>query len=235
MTWNPFGNKESDAVNIEEGKEKLGPDGKPIVEATKTQAELIAESLKPLTALTENFTRMSQRLEAIEAQTKKPEAKRENVESISVLDDENAAFAQRMTPLLIRQFELEARIVKDEIKTEYVAAGYGDLWGKFAVEINKIIDESPIATGEGKPFRGDPQYIRNVVDMVMGRHAREAGMRFDGKSKGFFLETGGNGTEHSGAPQNDGLTEGQRQVFGRMKVSLDDAKKVMGKLKFVTQ
>lgn len=234
MSWNPFGKENETVIDPEVGKEKLGPDGKPLV-AEKTPAEMIAESLKPLTALTENFTKMSQRLEAIENQTRKPEVKRDPIESISVLDDENAAFGQRLTPIVIRQFELEARIVKDDIRREYAASGYGDLWAKFEGEIDKVISESPIATAEGKPFRGDPQYIRNVVDMVMGRHAREAGMRFDGKSKGFFLETGGNGSDGSSAPQNDGLSEGQRKVFGRMKVSLDDAKKVMGKLKFVSQ
>jgi hypothetical protein len=126
--------------------------------------------------------------------------------------------------------------LRSEIKAEYGRAGYGELWEQFEKEINTVLEGSPLVNGSGQSLRGDPQYIRNTVDMVFGREARKAGMQFGGKSKGFFLESGSgsDGRSDINAPTNDGLTEGQRKVFGRMKVSLDDAKKVMGKLKFVT-
>lgn len=226
MTW-PF-DKDKDTVNAETQDTPAEVKDKP---ADKTPAELIAEALKPFG---ETLTNLSAKIDAVEQATKKPEPKQtEPDQPMSVLDDENIAFAQRLTPLMLRQLELEARIVRSDIKAEYVSAGYGDLWNQYDKEINMVIEGSPIVAPNGKPMRGDPEYIRNVVDMVFGRAARKAGMRFDGKSKGFFLETGGGADGPTRQPENDGLTDGQRKVFGRMKVSLDDAKKVMGKLKFV--
>lgn len=208
-------------------------DGEP-PKPEKTPAELIAESvsaaLKPLSDKIDSY---DARFGTLEQNTRKPEPKRENVEALSVLDDENAAFNQRLTPLLLRQLELEARVVKSDIKAEYARDGYGDLWAQYETEINSVLESSPAVSGEGKILRGDPAYIRNVVDMVMGRAARKAGMRFDGKSKGFFLETAGGAGNESHQPENDGMTEGQRKVFGRMKISTDDAKKAIAKLKFV--
>lgn len=226
MTW-PF-DKQPDANPAE-----VGPDGKPKAaekQPEKSPAELIAEALRPLV---EGNTKLQERLAAIEEATKKPEPKVEANQPMSVLDDENVAFAQRLTPLMLRQLELEARIVRNDIKAEYASAGYADLWAQYETDINKILEGTSVISADGKPLRGDPQYVRNVVDMTFGREARKAGMRFDGKAKGFFLETGGGGDGLTRQPENDGLTEGQRKVFGRMKVSLDDAKKVMGKLKFV--
>jgi hypothetical protein len=228
MTW-PFDkeNPPNPDASKNEGAEKKGE---------KSPAEIIAESLSAgLKPVTDTLSALSTRLDAIESNTKKPERKADPVEAISVLDDENAAFAQRMTPMLLRQLELESRVVKNDIKAEYAAAGYGDLWAQFETEINSVLESSPLVNGEGKTMRGDPQYVRNVVDMIMGRAARKAGMRFDGKSKGFFLETAGNnGGEGRNETVSDGLSDGQRKVFGRMKVSTDDAKKVMAKLKFVS-
>lgn len=223
MTW-PFEKPVNADPQVEGGEKKV----------EKTPAEIIADSLSTgLKPVTDSMAALNARLDTIEAATRRPEVKRDPVEATSVLDDENAAFTQRLTPLLLRQLELEARIVKSDIKNEYAAAGYGDLWSQYQKEIDQVIEGSPIVSGEGKPLRGDPQYIRNVVDMVFGRAARAGGMRFDGKSKGFFLETAGGGDTSVRTPENDGLTDGQRKVMGRLKVSNDDAKKVLAKLKFV--
>lgn len=197
----------------------------------KSQAELIAEALSPFS---QTLQSISQRIETIEQRTAPRRSPEEN-QPLSVLDDENAAFAQRLSPIMLRQLELESRVVRGDIKTEYERAGYGELWERYSKEISETLDGSPLFTADGKPLRGDPAYVRNVVDMVFGREARKAGMRFDGKNKGFFLETGGTGEgAGAGAPVNDGLSDAQRRVFGRMKVSLDDAKKVMTKLQFVS-
>jgi hypothetical protein len=225
MGW-PFDKQDAPASN---------PEVKDAPKGEKSPAELIAESLgAALKPLTEKLDSYGARFDALESNTRKPQPKAEPTEITSVLDDENAAFSQRMTPIVLRQLELEARIVRSDIKAEYASAGYGDLWSQYESEITNVLDSSPILTSEGKPMRGDPQYIRNAVDMVMGRAARKAGMRFDGKSKGFFLESASGSDNGSHQPENDGLTEGQRKVFGRMKVPLDEAKKVMAKLKFVS-
>jgi hypothetical protein len=222
MTW-PFPAPEN---KIEE-KEKA--DEKP---PEKTPAELIAEALSPLVTRLEE---QSKRFDTLEAQTKPREQKQtvQPNEPTSVLDDENLAFAQRLTPIMARQLELESRVVKNDIKTEYATAGYGELWAQFEGDINGILDGSPLVKPDGSPMRGDPQYIRNVVDMVFGRAARKGGMRFDGKSKGFFLESGSGSNETGRQAEPDGMTDSQRKVMSRMGVNLDDAKKVIKKLHFV--
>lgn len=218
-------------------KEVAEPEAKPTSEVKpgeKSLAEQIAESLKPMV---DTMGKVNDRLTAMEqSAVRRPERQEpvERVEPTSVLDDENVAFAQRLTPIMLRQLELEARIVRSDIKTEYTRSGYGDLWEQYEKDINGVLDGTPTVTGDGKAFRGDPQYIRNVVDMIFGREARKAGMQFGGKNKGFFLESGTGGDEHGeSAPKNDGLSDDQRRVFNRMKVSTEDAKKVMTKLKFV--
>lgn len=219
-----------DAANAENSQEK------PNVEAgakppEKTAAELIAEQFGPLK---DTLTNLVARLDSIEENTKKPPVRVENPEMISVLDNEDAAFAQRVGPVMLRQFEIEARIVRDEIRREYTKAGYGEVWEQFEDKINKVLEGTPVVRPDGKAWRGDPDYIRNTVDMIFGRAAREAGIQFGGKSKGFFLESTSGATGESRVPENDGLSNDQRRVMGRMKISADDMKKVMAKLKFVS-
>src|SRR5205807_1312340 len=112
----------------------------------KTPAEMIAEALKPVT---DGFTKFNERLDAFEqkfvAKPEKPET-RENYEPTSVLDNEDAAFSQRLTPVFLRQLELEARVVKSDIKAEYTRAGYGDLWDQFEKEIDDVLNGSQLAT-----------------------------------------------------------------------------------------
>jgi len=226
--WNPW--KKPDLPNPEISGD---PPSKP---PEKTPAELIAEALQPLVQKLESkIDEQNKRFDTLEKNTTKPAPKVEPGEGpTSVLDDENLAFAQRLTPLMARQLELESRVVKSDIKAEYAAAGYGDLWAQFETDINAILEGSPLVTGDGKPQRGDPQYIRNVVDMVFGRAARKGGMRFDGKNKGFFLESGSGGADSTHKPEADGLTDSQRKVMTRMGVPIDKAKEVIKKLHFVS-
>lgn len=203
----------------------------------KTMAEQIAEALQPFQTSFKDFSDgLTRRLDTVEEQTRKP-APVERVDPqspTSVLDNEDVAFAQRLTPLMARQLELESRMVKQDIKAEYLTAGYGDLWAKYQKEIDGMVDSSPLVTAEGKPLRGDPQYIRNVVDMIMGRAARAAGMRFDGKDRGFFLESASGGSDTSNNSEVDGMTDAQRKLTSRMGVPLDKAKDLIkNKLTFV--
>jgi hypothetical protein len=229
MTW-PFPEpKNTPSVEVGDGKGETKP-------PEKTPAELIAESLT--TALAPVLAKLGEqdaRFAKLEDQTKPREPKPvvQPNETISVLDNEDAAFAQRMTPLLARQLELEGRVVYGEIKSEYIAAGYGDLWTQYENEICTVLDSSPLVGTDGKPQRGSPQYIRNVVDMVLGRAARKAGMRFDGKSKGFFLETGGSSTDAPPSDKADGMNDNQRKVIARMGIPLEKAKETMKKLVMV--
>lgn len=205
------------------------------VSTEKSPAELIAESLKvALQPLSDAIEAQNARFNTLEQQTKRePKPEVRQGEPTSVLDDENLAFAQRLTPILARQFEMESQIVRDRILREYSGSGYADFVTQYEGEINQILDAAPLATNEGKPFRGDPQYIRNVIDMVYGRLARKGGVKLDGKSKGFFLESA-HGSDHQGTPNElEGVTENQRRVAERMGIPLTEIKKAAGKLHFV--
>lgn len=220
--------KPTNTPPIEEGGDQKPPE--------KSIAEQIAEGMAlAMKPLNEAIAAQNERFNKIEEQTKPREPKPhvDPQEPTSVLDDENLAFAQRMTPLLARQLELESRIVRNDVKVEYDKAGYGELWEQFETEINNMIESAPLATNDGKPLRGDPQYVRNVVDVILGRAARKAGMRFSGKTKGFFLESANGSAENTSIGPADGLTDNQRKVMSRMGIPLDKAKDVIKKLHFV--
>ncbi len=229
MTW-PFKVPENKpAVDPANANPESGPD--PAKPAEKSPAEILAEALRPLSDKLDSFnTELTSLKESIAKPTPKPV---EPGQPLSVFDDENAAFAARMTPLFARQLELESRVVYNDIKTEYIRAGFEDLWTKYESEIKQVIDNSPLVTADGKPQRGDPQYVRNVVDMVLGRAARAAGMRFDGKTKGFFLEPAGGDAGSAPKPEGDGLTDAQRKVMERMGISPEKGKDTMKHLQFV--
>lgn len=202
----------------------------------KTQAELIAESVgAALKPYMEAQVARDARLDAIEANTRRPAERVEPVENVSVMENEDLAFAQRIGPVMLRQLETEARIARSEVKQEYVAAGYGEAWAEFEKGIDEVLNQSPVVGADGKAIRGNPDYIRNVVDMVFGRAAKKAGIKFGGRERGFFLESAGGGENNvgGGAP-NDGLTPEQVRAFTKMGLTREDAKKSLSKLKFVS-
>jgi hypothetical protein len=228
--WSPF---KSNLPNPEVSSEKkdegaTGP----------SAAELIAASVTAaINPLIESNKVLASRLEAVEASTKRPvRTEPTTVEQpASVFDDEDKAFAQHLGPLAQRQLEFEARVVKQEVKQEFVAKGYGDFLTKFAERIDTTLDNSPLVAGDGKLCRGDRVYIRNVINMVIGEEATNNKLRFDGKERGFFLESaGGDAGVNSGGVPDDGLTDEQRKIFLRMGVDpKTDGKKAIARLKFV--
>ena len=213
--------------------EKKDPPATPPATPEKSIAEIISESLRPFQ---ENVAALRQDIEALK--TPKEVVKREPTERISVLDDEDAAFNQRMTPLLQSQLELEARINVRDVKQEYVDAGFGDIWRQNEGEITKTLEGTALVQPDGqggvKKLRGDAQYIRNVADMIIGRAARAGGVRFDGAKKTFFLE-GANSGEAAGGSKDaatEGLTAKQVKLANRLGIPLDEMKKTVGKLEF---
>lgn len=226
MSW--LSPKEDKTVNAE------AEAGKP-KEGEKTQAELIAESVgAALKPFMEAQAARDARLDAIEANTRRPEPTREPTEMASVLDNEDLAFAQRIGPVMLAQLETNARMALADVKQEYAEAGYGDAWKEFAKDINTVLEASPVVGADGKPIRGNPDYIRNVVDMVFGRAAKKAGIKFGGRDRGFFIESAGGGdTNVGGGAPNDGLTPEQVRAFTKMGLTREDAKKSLSKLKFI--
>jgi hypothetical protein len=226
-TWNPF----KPAANPDATANEPKP-------GEKSPAELIAESVgKALEPVVSRLGEFTTRLDAIETATRRPPKTEEPVQPHtipSVFDDEDGAFAHRVGPVVQRQLETEARIARNEIKQDYVARGYAEVYTQFESEINQILDNSPLVDGKGQLCRGSSQYINNVVEMVFGRAAMKQGIKFGGKDKGFFIESaGGSSTTTTGVPANDGLTDGQRKVFARMGIKAEDGAKTKSKLQFV--
>jgi hypothetical protein len=239
MAWPSFGGgKEGEKpVNAEVGE----GDHRQVEAGGKSPADLIAESLSGFEArITERFTALDGRMNTVEQQTAKPVARVENPETPSVFENEDGAFASRVGPIAARQLELEARMVKAEVKAEYVAAGFGEMWSKFEHDITGQLDASALVQPDGgggvKALRGDPGYVRNVVDMILGRALRAKGIKFDGGKDRFFLEdAGGSGNAGPSAEAlaAEGFTNDQLRVIRRMGIPLEDAKKSKAKLTFV--
>jgi len=235
---NPF---KKDGENNPPNPEANGGNGEP----KKTDAELLAETINgALTAalkpVTEAVGAVNARVEAFEKRfEKKPPENNEPEEFASVFENEDLAIGQRVVkavgPLYQRQLAFEAKSNFNEVKQEYVAAGHGEILAQFGQKIEELLNATPLIDGQGQPHRGNKQYIRNTINMVLGEAAMSQGMRFGGKDRGFFIESAGGSSEAAGGygRQDDGLTEGQRRVFSRMKVPVEDAKKTVSKLKFI--
>jgi hypothetical protein len=231
MAW-PFKQK---AEEPQMANEPTNPEKTPDTTPTKSIAETLSESLSPLK---EEFAAMRRDIE--ELRTPKPPVRTVSQERVSVLDDEDAAFNQRMTPILQSQLELEARYNRDQVKAEYVEAGFGDFWRENEKRINDKLSASPLVQPDGNggvlKLRGDEQYIRNVVNMFMGEAARAGGVKFDGAKKTFFLEgaNGGESAAGSRAAETEGLTAKQVKLAQRLGIPMDAMKKTVSKLEFVS-
>jgi hypothetical protein len=210
------------------------PENKPDKPAEKSLADVIAESLRPVT---EQLTSLRSELDSMKAGPPKPAAA--SPEMTSVLDDENAAFAQRLTPVLARTYEIEARIARDEVEREYRNLGFGDLWEQNRKDIEDFLNNSALVTqdGSGKvvPLRGDPNFVRNVADMVIGRATRKSGIRYDGKDKRFFLEdaTGETNLLAKRPLDGEGLSKKQIEAAKRFGIPVKGYAEAMKKLDFV--
>lgn len=197
----------------------------------KSTAEIIAESLKPVT---DSLAALRTDIDSLRNPPPKPVVQGEPT---SVLDDENAAFNQRLTPILLENLRLEAKMTRTDIKNEYVEAGYGDLWKQYEKAIDEVLEGTALATPDGqggmKRLRGDAQYVRNVADMILGRAARENGVRF--RSNKFVLEDANADTP--GAPRNEdteGLSPAQLKAGAKWGISPADLKKAQSKLQVVS-
>src|SRR5260221_11578127 len=116
MAW-PF-NRQTEESKVTDPEKKPEPTSN-----EKSVAEMISESLAPFG---QRFDKLQQDIDALRAP--KESVRTVSAEKISVLDDEDAAFNQRMGPMLQSQLEMEARMNTREVKQEYVDAGFGDLW-----------------------------------------------------------------------------------------------------------
>jgi hypothetical protein len=229
MAW-PFKKAEEPQM----ANEPNNPEKTPVTPPEKSIAEIISESLSPFR---EELAAIRRDTEAL----RQPVEPKRTVptERISVLDDEDAAFNQRMTPILQSQLELEARMNMKEVKQEYIDAGFGPFWQQNESEINRTLEGTALVQADNqggfKKLRGDAAYIRNVADMIIGRSARSGGVKFDGTKKTFFLEgSNGDGQGAIRAAETEGLTAKQVKLAQRMGIPLDKMKRTVAGLEFVS-
>jgi hypothetical protein len=155
------------------------------------------------------------------------------------MDDEDAAFNTRLTPLMAKTLELEAKDAKREVEQEYRNLGFGDLWDQNRKDIDAFLAKAALVTQDenGQPvaLRGSPEFIRNVADMMIGRAAKKGGVKFDGKDNKFFLEdTTGDGTVIVRKEKEDqAITKKQLEAAKRFGIPIDQYRKAASKLKFV--
>lgn len=213
MAW-PFEKQKQDEGNNQQTEGKTEEK-----RVEKSPAELLAESLNTaLEPFKQQLTSLTEKVEGMH----KPAEKKADDAQISVLDDENAAFAQRMTPVLSMELDTRSELMKDRVSREY-----GDMWDAFKADIEEVLSKSNLQ------LRADPSYIRNVADMVIGRKAREKGFKFDSAKKTFFVEDAAGDAGQSTPKDDSGMTEKQRRVFERMGVPFDKAKETLKKLEFI--
>jgi hypothetical protein len=100
----------------------------------------------------------------------------------SVMDDEDTAFNARLGPIAAQTVMLNARMTEAEVLSEISSQG----WGHIVPQIREILTkQTPLATKAGEGYRG---YVENVAAMLIGKAAREKGLKFDGNKQTFFLE-----------------------------------------------
>ena len=211
---------------------KPGEEEKP---PEKTPAELIAESLGPLT---EGLNTLRSEFEALKRPKPAPVVPNEPP---SVLEDENAAFATRLMPVIAKQWEIEARMVFADIEKEYRNAGFGDLIDENRAKIINSLERTDLARFDqdrkiAVPLRGDPDIVRGILDQVLGQAVRTKGIRYrGGKEANFFLEdsTGETSFIERKHPETEGLSPKQVQFARKMKIPIADYQKSAKKLDFV--
>lgn len=223
----------------------------------KTDAELLAETVNSavgtalataLKPISDALGTVATRVESVEQRFSKPPEKHDNggegngettVSYPSVFDDEDAAIGTRVVravaPIMQQQYEMQANLNFNEVKSEYEAKGYGELFAQFGDKIRGLVASAPLVTNDGKPYRGDKEYIRRVFNMVFGEAAIQKGVKLGGKDQGFFLESTGGSPDAAGGNggQVTGLTQEQITFAKKNKIPLDAYKSTVSKMKFV--
>jgi hypothetical protein len=243
MPWK-FGNSNDPEAGNGHGVEVQGEPPK------KSDAELLAETVSAaLKPLQDAMTEIKTKQDSFEQRFAKPADKSgeggeaNRVQFASVFEDEDAAINQRVMaavgPIMQGQLEMQAQMNRERVWKKYEQKGFGPTLSQFVDRINQLIDAKPlvVANGQGgwKACRGDVAEIEASINQVLGEAAAQAGLRFDGKSKSFFIESanGGDGSSVSSSA-GDGLTDQQRKMFGKMGVPVAEAQKTISKLKFIS-
>jgi hypothetical protein len=159
--------------------------------------ELLAKMSELLAPLATSLNETKTRLAAMEEANRKPEPA---VEPSSILDDEAKWKNENLTPLAIATINTNARISLNEILNEVRSEG----WGEFAPEIKKAAENAPIQI----KANGYDEYVRNIVDMVIGRESRKNGLKR--RNSSFILE---DASASNSSHENDQVAQADREFL----------------------
>lgn len=163
-------------------------------EQSKAQADdLIAKlgtaldaKLKPFN---DKLAEFDGRFQKLESNTAKPETKSGDDDAIpSVMENEDAAFAKRLGPVVINQIKLQARLIETEAMNDLSSRGFG----QYAADVRGYLDKTPLETKAKNDYDG---YCRNVVTMVIGQKALSKGLKLDDKQEFFIEDASGNSSK----------------------------------------
>ncbi len=177
--------------NKEKPADPPNPEAKP--PAAPSAEELLAKMGELLSPIKEWQEQTSTRLSAIEERTKPREVPATPPDKISVLDDEDGAFNQRLGGLAVATILANARITENEVLSEFPQ------WSEYFPQIKKHL----AATDAQYKVNNYDQYVRNVIKMVVGEAALGGGLRRD-KNR-FVLE------DASGANDNNTLSQSSQE------------------------
>src|SRR6267142_4500689 len=168
MTWSPFKKKEDDPPK---GDDQSKAEMDELV--TKLGASF-DERIKPLK---EGFEACKSEWDGIKAAaTKEPDTKETPLEELT---DEQKAARDR-TALLTHSVQTNARITEGEVLSEISAN-----WAHLIPEIKGYFANTPV---QRKAMADYAEFCRNIKDMVVGKAAQKAGLRYDNKGSQYWLE-----------------------------------------------
>jgi hypothetical protein len=185
MPWNPF--KKTDEPEKKDGEQSKSEVDQ-LVEKLGVSFE---ERLKPLR---EGFESLKTEWDGIKAAAAKEPEPNNNGGGGDELTEEQKAAKDR-TALLALTVQTNARITESEIISEISAN-----WSHLIPEIRSYFQSTPI---QRKAQADYAEFCRNIKDMVVGKAAQKAGLRFDGKNQRFFLEDASAKTGGAESPLND--------------------------------
>jgi hypothetical protein len=184
VAWSPFKKKE---------EEPAPKDG----EQTKSEVDQLVEKLgasfeERIKPLQEGFKTLKDEWDGIKAAAaKEPEPAPTNADELT----EEQKAAKDRTALLTLSVQTNARITESEIISEISGQ-----WAHLIPEIRQYFNSTPI---QRKAAADYAEFCRNIKDMVVGKAAQKAGLRFDGKNQRFFLEDANAKSSETNDSMND--------------------------------
>jgi len=187
VTWSPFKKTEPEKTDdqtkseVDQLVEKLG-------------ASFDAKLTERLDPLQKGFTELKGEWDGIKAAaTEKPDPNNNGGGGEELTDEQKAARDRKS--LLILSVQTNARITEGEVLSEISAN-----WAHLIPEIKSYFASTPV---QRKAMADYAEFCRNIKDMVVGKAAQKAGLRFDGKNQRFFLEDASAKTGGAESPLND--------------------------------